>query len=122
MLPLITLEEHYLSKAARSAVSDDELGLNEFPSKVASNLMDLGAQRIKDMDEGGVTIQVISHNPAFGFPKLKVCQAANNQLFQAAEENANRFAGFAIIPMNQPQDAVLELRRCVKELGLLEPL
>ena len=122
MLPLITLEEHYLSKAARVAVSDDELGLLEFPPKVASNLMDLGAQRIRDMDEGGVTIQVISHNPAFGFPKLDVCQAANNQLHQAAKESVNRFAGFAFLPMNQPQDAVLELRRTVKELGFVGAL
>ena len=63
MLPLITLEEHYLSKSARANVTDEELGLHEFPPKVASNLMDLGAQRIKDMDDGGVTLQVISHNP-----------------------------------------------------------
>ena len=122
MLPLITLEEHYLSKVARSNISDDELGLNEFPPKTAANLMDLGAQRIKDMDEGGVTIQVVSHNPAAGFPKLEICQTANNQLHQAAKDAVNRFAGFALLPMNQPQDAVLELRRTVKELGFVGAL
>jgi len=120
MLPTITLEEHYISEAVRSSESVTKLALHQFPPSVQVNLFDIGKNRIKDMNEGGISLQVISHIPAL--EQLETCQKANNQLVEAVKAHPTRFAGFAFLPMADPSAAATELERCVKELGFVGTL
>ncbi|KAE9379311.1 putative 2-amino-3-carboxymuconate-6-semialdehyde decarboxylase, partial [Stipitochalara longipes BDJ] len=114
MLPLITLEEHYVSQEAESS---HFIG---FPQELLTKLKSLGDERIEELDKGGVSIQVISHGPFEGSPDM--CHKANNELTEAISKNPTRLAGFAVLPMTDPKAAANELSRCVRELGFVGAL
>ena len=50
---------------------------------------------------------------------IALCQAYNNWLAETYVQRSPRFKGIALIPMQEPQAAVEELRRAVKELGMV---
>ncbi|KAJ3732426.1 putative metal-dependent hydrolase [Lentinula guzmanii] len=109
-LPLvITLEEHYVSPdlLAQRAVDDY--------SYVLPKLTNLGEERIKDMDAGSVTLQVLSH-AAVNAPSSHLARSTNDKLSAAIEHHSKRLAAFAILPMADPHDAADELSRATKEL------
>ncbi len=85
-------------------------------------LEDLGPLRLEEMAKGGVSLQVVSHGPGLSCAGAQQSVIANNQLAATVEANPSRFAGFAVLPMAEPQDAASELRRCVKELGFVGAL
>jgi predicted TIM-barrel fold metal-dependent hydrolase len=113
--PLITLEEHFLSKAVADANNDKyAMQLKHIPG-VEDKLRDLDMMRLADMAAGKVSLQVISHAP--GAINLLQAKGANDQLAAAIRQHPDRFAGFAVLPMAEPTAAAEELRRCVTELG-----
>lgn len=87
-------------------------------------LADLTELRLADMDANGVDVQVLS----LATPGLEViddpaeavtaARRVNDYLAKAVAEHPTRFAGFAALPLQDPQAAVVELRRAVQELGL----
>ncbi|MCX5336083.1 amidohydrolase family protein [Streptomyces sp. NBC_00140] len=87
-------------------------------------LEDLTELRLADMDANGVDMQVLSYaspglevieDPA---EAVAVARRVNDHLAKAVARHPNRFAGFAVLPLQDPKAAVVELRRAVKELGL----
>lgn len=112
MTPIITLEEHYVSSAVRNASETDHYA--DFPSQIVSKLNTLAAERLQDLDNGHVSLQVISHGPGTQPPHL--CKAANDELTSAIAANPTRFAGFALLPMAEPALAAEELERCITQL------
>ncbi|KAL5000342.1 hypothetical protein BDV10DRAFT_162525 [Aspergillus recurvatus] len=106
--PIITLEEHFLSRAALASPNALNEKMRAVPG-LFDNFTELGPRRIADMDAGQVTIQVISHGPGDLSPAQ--CREANNQLAEAVRAYPTRFAGFAELPMHEPQEAAAELRR-----------
>ena len=120
-LPLsITLEEHFCSRAARQAVGEED-EFRRFPAAVEAKLEDLGKQRLNNMDENGVSVQVISHTPNALSPE-EVIIAGNDELAAAIQESPDRFAGFGQLPMLEPVAAARELERCISKLGFLGAL
>ncbi|KAF7540967.1 hypothetical protein G7054_g908 [Neopestalotiopsis clavispora] len=118
--PLITLEEHFLSESADDALRalySEQVG--NIP-ELAAKLSDLGPIRLRSMDENNVSMQVISHGP--GPMQPAQCCAANDQLAAAVKANPDRFAGFAVLPVSDPDEAAKELTRCVRELGFVGAL
>jgi uncharacterized protein len=83
---------------------------------------DLGDGRIRNMDEHGIDMQVMSYSsPAQLVPASQaatLARAANNRLAEAVKANPTRLSGFAALPWQIPQAAVDELDRAVTELGL----
>ena len=84
---------------------------------------DLGAERLRIMDETGVAMQVVS----LGSPGVQVFDAdhgsalarsANDQLAAAVRAHPSRLAGLAAVAPQSPADAARELERAVRELGL----
>ncbi len=88
-----------------------------------SKLLDHGAGRLKDMDDAGIDMQVLS----LVSPGLQVFDAAratamarrvNDELYRIIGQNPNRFVGLAAIAPQAPDEAASELKRAVTELGL----
>jgi predicted TIM-barrel fold metal-dependent hydrolase len=115
MIPLITLEEHFFAEGVGQGAKYQE----QFKSApgLLEKLEDLGEMRLHEMDEGQITLQVVSHGPGIGTAGAQQVAAANNQLAQAIQAHPTRLAGLAALPMADPIAAVAELRRCVQELG-----
>lgn len=117
--PLITLEEHYISRKAITASNSSKI-YAAFPSPIVSKLEDLDEKRIADMDAGGISLQIISHGPLDASPAL--CVEANSHLAAAISKHPTRMKGFAMLPMCSPELAAQELERCVRDLGLVGAL
>jgi uncharacterized protein len=118
----ITLEEHFVTKdfikATGTYGQDAPAGLRE----IRERLLDLGEGRVAAMDEGGVSLQVLSL-AAMGVDELAaaeqtaVLRGVHDELAAAVKARPDRFAGFATPGMKDPVAAVKELERCVTELG-----
>lgn len=122
MIPTITLEEHFVSAAEEAATGQPPAIELYDGATLWRKLRGLGDERIKDMNEGGVTFQVISHNAGYNASDAAVCRKSNDELNQAITKHPTRFAGFATLPMADATAATEELERCVKELGFLGAL
>ncbi|KAH8166193.1 hypothetical protein CIB48_g2047 [Xylaria polymorpha] len=107
--PIITLEEHFLSRAACNGQPNSHNESFRSMPALFEQFTELGPRRIADMDAGQVTMQVISHGPGDLSPAL--CRDCNDQLADAVRSYPGRFAGFAELPMDEPEEAARELRR-----------
>lgn len=80
---------------------------------------DLGADRIRTMDEYGIDLQIVSYtSPAQLAPDeqaVALTRAANDRLAQAIAADPQRLQGFAVLPWQAPQVAADELDRAVTE-------
>lgn len=112
--PIITLEEHFLSRAASAHPNAHNEAFKAVPG-LFDNFTELGPQRLQDMDSGQVTMQVISHGPGDLSPPQ--CRECNDQLAEAVRAHPSRFAGFAELPMDDPAEAAAELRRTCSSDG-----
>ncbi|CAJ2504207.1 Uu.00g116010.m01.CDS01 [Anthostomella pinea] len=117
--PLITLEEHFLASSAESLRKLYSEQLAHIPG-LSDKMQDTGPLRLQSMDQGHVSFQIMSHVPG-GMP-LEQCRAANDQCAAAIKANPTRFAGFAVLPMADPEHSAQELRRCIKDLGFVGAL
>ena len=85
-------------------------------------LLNLGDLRLREMDEAGIDVQVLSH-AAPSLQKLPADVAVplgrrvNDRLAAAVREHPTRFAAFATLPTADPSAAADELARAVTELG-----
>ena len=91
--------------------------------KIKSRLYDFTKIRIQEMDEAGISMQILSHQSP-GSQRLDdnialyACQNSNDALNDVITSNPNRFHGFAMLPTKLPELAAKELERAVKQLGL----
>src|SRR5258708_50976 len=123
----IAIEEHFLADGFREVMKRDTRsqggGSNAaFVAEQQGKLADLGSTRLKDMDAGGIELQVISHTasgiaPLPGGGGVRWAREANDQLAAAVAAHPDRFAGFATLPMTDPEAAADELERAVRSLG-----
>src|SRR5215469_5027185 len=117
--PVIAIEEHYWDAELASHFTGIEAGR---PGETQRRLDDLGALRIKEMDDAGIDIQVLSHGAPSaqkigGDIAVDLTRRVNDRLHQAIAAHPTRFACFAALPTAEPEAAADELERCVVKLG-----
>ncbi len=118
---IIALEEHYFDPDWNNALDTSHHSVRT-PSPLVKRMEDLGVQRIREMDEAGIDLQVLSHGPpgSQGVREDVVVawtKAANDRLHAAVQNHPTRFAGFASLPTARPAAAADELERAVNKLG-----
>jgi len=80
--------------------------------------------RLKECEERGVDIQVLSTVPImFSYwakpnDALVLSKILNDNIAKVVSKNPKRFIGLGTLPMQSPEFAIWELERCVKKLGL----
>ena len=122
-MKIIAFEEHYTLPAIADAhpnsprkLFDVSRGGRGWPPP---GIEDLGEGRIAAMDAAGIDVQILSNVP--GVEAVEVPQAvelarqANDAVVVAATEHPDRFLGFATLPMRDPDAAVAELERTVRD-------
>jgi len=131
-MKIITVEEHFLTEAVKeewkkysdednSARANVATTLNPHEGEIENRLEDMGATRLKLMDETGIDVQVLSltspslHN--LGSESVSLAKQTNDLVAEIVNKTPDRFQGFAALPMPVPKEAVKELERSVKKLG-----
>jgi predicted TIM-barrel fold metal-dependent hydrolase len=118
----IAFEEHFAieetleqtrSFAGDSGVWDD----------FTREILDLGDERLDQMDKTGIEFAILSLN-APGIQRIlnageaqNVAKKANDRLAEAVARHPGRYAALAALPMHDADAASKELTRCVRELG-----
>ncbi len=115
---VVALEEHYWDPAV---IEHYGPAASRVPT-LKERLLDLGALRLREMDEAGIDLQIISHaNPGTqrmdAATAVPLAKQANDGLYEIISAYPDRFAGFATLPTPDPEAAADELERTVTELG-----
>lgn len=79
--------------------------------------------RLKDMDSAGIDMQALSLSiPGVDFLKPEIgyefAQLFNNEIAEICQRYPDHFVGIASVPLKNPEKAIQEIRRAVKELGM----
>ena len=140
MIKKIDLEAHFYDISSVEALTAQDT--NKYPHRLEDNntiywvpnigmcqdkfgaqLLDYAEMRIKSMDASGIQKAVLSLAPGIDFlpakDSIEACRKANDACYKITQEFPDRFLGSAIIPILDPDAAVAELERCVKDYGFV---
>jgi predicted TIM-barrel fold metal-dependent hydrolase len=132
----IAIEEHFEVHTGSSApaILQPEPGSINLFAEIAKEqkatwhdtdkkLLDLGNDRLADMDACGIDMQVLQLS-GHGFEGMEqhaanaFAQEANDQLAEVINQHPDRYSGFAKLNLMDPEAAAVELERAVTQLGL----
>jgi predicted TIM-barrel fold metal-dependent hydrolase len=117
----VALEEHF----AIPETLNDSAGFvpPDYWQELKSRLLDVQDRRLREMDENGVEMMILSLNapavqaiPDPAKARALACRA-NDFLAEQIALRPDRFRAFAALPMQDPDAAARELTRCVREMG-----
>ncbi len=115
----IAIEEHF---AIADTTNRSLRYQTDYWTGLQPRLLDLHDRRLTEMDRTGIEIEIISLN-SNGVQSVldpgeaaELARKANDALAETIAKRPDRFAGFAALPMQDPQTAVEEFERCVRDL------
>jgi 2,3-dihydroxybenzoate decarboxylase len=121
----IALEEHFWTEGfLHTGETGKALFQPSFLRAINAAMGDFGELRIAAMDKAGIDVSVlslISPGIQIGRDHAKAeseARRANDVLAAEIGKRPTRYAGFAHLPMQEPNAAAKELERCVRELKL----
>ncbi len=114
--PVIALEEHYWDRELAAHFVGIE---STRDPELLKRLYDLGELRLKEMDEAGIDVQILSHGAPSaqkltGSDAVALTRRVNDRLQAAVAANPKRFAAFAALPTSDPRAAAEELERTTR--------
>ena len=114
--PVIAIEEHYWDEELSATYQGVEAATRD-PNQIL-RLKDLAELRLREMDEAGIDMQIISHGAPStqklaGPDAVALTRRVNDRLAAAIAAHPDRFAGFAALPTSDPDAAADELERCI---------
>jgi uncharacterized protein len=123
---LIGIEEHFLTDEIHRAWN--AIGLEAVDPSMAFHsgtfevrLLDLAEDRLALMDETGLDVQVLSLTTPMlhdlGPENLDLARRTNDAIAAVVARHPERFQALATLPVAMPEEAALELERCIKVLG-----
>ena len=121
----IALEEHF---AIEATLEDSHVFGAHVWQELRHRVLDIQDTRLGEMDKHGIEMMILSLNaPAVQAihdvkKAIAVAREANDVLAENVRKRPGRFAGFAALPMQDPEAATGELTRCVKQLGFVGAL
>ncbi|HUZ17646.1 MAG TPA: amidohydrolase family protein, partial [Spirochaetia bacterium] len=122
---VIALEEAFLHPKLMELFP---VALQQKYAVIKERLMDVGPERISRMDAAGIDLQVLSHvEPGVQFLEdpesaIRLSVEINDWLADIVGAYPSRFAGFAALPTQSPEDAARELERTVTRHGFVGAL
>jgi predicted TIM-barrel fold metal-dependent hydrolase len=127
---VVALEEHFTVPALVRRIDPDAIARRGFrprtPSPHGPNLAEvlpeIGERRLASMDAADITVEVLSNTgpgPDLvpGADGIAIAREMNDHLAAAIAGHPDRFAGFAVLPMQSPEACAAELERSVRRLG-----
>jgi 5-carboxyvanillate decarboxylase len=119
----VNSEEEYLNLEIRWVPTSDQSSTLVSSNTILKKLLETGAGRIKEMDESGIDMQVLSLvspgvqmlDKATAVAEMK---KTDSHLAGIVRARPDRFAGLATLAPQDPQASADELERAVRELGL----
>ncbi len=114
--PVIALEEHYWDRE----LSAQFVGIEAMRDpELLKRLYDLGEFRLKEMDDAGIDVQILSHGAPStqkltGSDAVALTRRVNDRLKAAVAAHPTRFAAFAALPTSDPKAAAEELERTTR--------
>jgi predicted TIM-barrel fold metal-dependent hydrolase len=137
----IDLENHFVSQAFVDALVGNQAGYPRVVKKDGATpimysaadawqpfweakLGDMDGERLQAMDKAGVDVAVVSlvapgaepFEPSLG---MQVARRSNDALAEAIDRHPDRYRGYASLAPKDPEAAIKELERCIKELGFV---
>lgn len=100
---------------------------DKVPMNIMSVVGDISSidLRLKDMDAAGIDMQVLSWSDGgeglVSKEGITEARRHNDKFAELIKKYPDRFAGYCMLPWQEPEAAVAELERAVKELGLQGP-
>src|ERR1700730_12161287 len=121
--PVIALEEHYWDKELAAQFVGGE-GVRD--PEMLERLYDLDELRLREMDEAGIDMQILSHGAPSaqklsGSDAVELSRRVNDRLHGAVSANPKRLRAFAALPTSDPKAAADDLERTTK-LGFKGPM
>jgi uncharacterized protein len=127
---VVALEEHFTVPSLVGRIDPEAISRRGFrprhvlPGRVnpLQLLPEIGNTRLQSMNDAGITVQVLSTSGpgadlVDGPDGVALAREMNDDLAAAIARHPDRFAGFAHLPMRDPNAAAKELARCVQILG-----
>jgi len=128
----VALEEHFSVPSISGRIDKAVLARRGYrPRTLPKNapnplelLAEVGERRLKSMNDASISVQVLSNSGpgpelVAGPDGVTAARETNDHLAKIIAERPDRFAGFAALPLQSPDESAKELVRAVKELGLV---
>ena len=124
----IAVEEHLVGPSFQDQVRPTPFWFDDYSRDVRERMLDVGEQRLRDMDDSGIERMVLSVAAPAIQDELDTARAvelatrANDELAALIRTRPDRYSGFATLPMQDPAAAAGELERAVAEHGFVGAL
>ena len=118
----VNQEEEYMNLEIRWVPTSDQSGTLVGSGTTMKQLLETGAGRIKDMDEAGIDIQVLSLvSPGVQMldtaTAVSTMRRTDDHLFEVIKKHPDRFVGLTTLAPQNPKESAKELERAVRKLG-----